>query len=76
MQNQANMTDLEWTISLINHDVDRWAALNGVSDENCERARSFLLGLKDIENVETRVISEGLQWKYWKKTRWATVPIE
>ena len=76
LEAQAEMSDLEWSVSLIDHDIDRWAKLRGISDENKARARDYLMGLKDLENVETRVIGEGLQYKYWKHKRWVTVPIE
>lgn len=73
---QAEMSELEWSIKLIDHDIDRWAKMREVSDENKARARAFMMQLKDLENIETRVVSEGLQYKYWKKTKWMTVPIE
>lgn len=73
---QAEMSDLEWSIKLIDHDLDRWAKIYAISDVNKGRARSFLMQLKDLENVETRVTAGGLQYKYWNRTRWMSVPIE
>ena len=73
---QSEMTDLDWTIHLMDNDLNRWARNYGISDENKRRARSFLMELKDLENVETRVTGEGIQYKYWNKTKWMTVPID
>lgn len=73
---QSNMTDLEWSLRLIDGDIDRWARNKGVSEENKARVRGFLMQLKDLENLETRVVGEGLQYKYWKNARWVNVPVE
>lgn len=76
LREQAALSDAEWSEYHIREDVARWANLHGISDENKNRALSFLLGLDNLEDVETRVIGEGLQWKYYNKKRWATLPIE
>lgn len=74
--NQAEMSDLDWTIHLMDNDLNRWAKNYGISDENKARARQFLMELKDLENIETRVALDGIQYKYWKNTKWMSVPID
>lgn len=76
LEAQAKLTDLEWSILLINKDIDRWAARHQASSANKASAKAYLMRLKDLENVETRVTHEGIQYKYWKNTRWLDVPIE
>lgn len=73
---QAEMTDLEWSIHQIEQDIARWAKLYSVSEENAARVRDFLMQLDDLENVETRVCTGGIQYKKWNNARWMNVPIE
>lgn len=73
---QAEMTDLEWSIHEIDRDLDHWAALYHVSDENKARARAFLMNLKDLENIETRICNGSIQYKHWQKTRWMSIPVD
>ena len=73
---QASMSDLAWSIHLIDKDLDRWASIYAVSEENKGRVRAFLMQLQNLENIETRVESCGIQWRTFGKTRWNSVPIE
>ena len=72
---QADMSELEWSKYLIENDLNHWKRVQGISDENVSRARDYLFALKDLEDIETRVVMEGLQYKHWKRTKWMTVPI-
>ena len=69
LKRQSELTDEQWSIEQIEHDLNRLKAL-GYPDDVVNYCREFLLGLDRIEDVETRIVSGGLQWKYWKNKRW------
>ena len=76
-ERQASLSDEEWSKELIQKDLDRWARSYGYDDktEIYRKYKDYLFGLKNIEDIETRVSSEGLQWKYWKNKKWNTVAV-
>lgn len=47
-----------------------WKAFNDASDKEVKAYRNWLLGMKGVENIETRLRGNEIQWKYWKNTRW------
>lgn len=70
MERQANMTDEEWSLELINHELRRYQDLFDVSDESMGKYSDFFLSLPDIEDVEVRIYSGHLQWKYDETKIW------
>ena len=70
---QSELTDEEWSIEQINHDLLRWAKIYSKSPEEVQRVREFLLGMDKIEDIETRIFGEDFQWKYWKNKKWRTI---
>lgn len=73
---QSELTDEEWSIEQIDHDLQRWAKIYSKSPEEMQRVRDFLLGIDKIEDIETRVFGEDFQWKYWKNKKWRTVVLD
>jgi len=73
---QSELTDEEWSIEQIDHDLQRWAKIYSKSPEEMQRVRDFLLGMDKIEDIETRVFGEDFQWKYWKNKKWRTVVLD
>lgn len=73
---QSELTDKEWSIEQIDHDLQRWAKIYSKSPEEVQRVRDFLLGMDKIEDIETRVFDEDFQWKYWKNKKWRTVVLD
>ncbi len=70
---QSELTDEEWSIEQIDHDLQRWAKIYSKSPEEVQKVKDFLLGMDKIEDIETRVFGEDFQWKYWKNKKWRTV---
>ena len=70
---QSELTDEEWSIEQIDHDLQCWARIYSKSPEEMQRARDFLLGMDKIEDIETRVFGGDFQWKYWKNKKWRTI---
>ena len=73
---QSELTDEEWSIEQIDHDLQRWAKIYSKSPEEVQKVRDFLLGMDKIEDIETRVFDEDFQWKYWKNKKWRTVVLD
>lgn len=73
---QSELTDEEWSIEQIDHDLQRWAKIYSKSPEEMQRVRDFLLGIDKIEDIETRVFDGDFQWKYWKNKKWRTVVLD
>jgi hypothetical protein len=73
---QSELTDEEWSIEQIDHDLQRWAKIYSKSPEEVQKVRDFLLGMDKIEDIETRVFDGDFQWKYWKNKKWRTVVLD
>ncbi len=67
---QASLSDYDWAVEQIDKTLDMWKAFNDVSDKDVKAYRDWLLGMKDVENIETRLWGKEIQWKYWKNARW------
>lgn len=73
---QSELTDKEWSIEQIDHDLQRWAKIYSKSPEEVQKVRNFLLGMDKVEDIETRVFGGDFQWKYWKNKKWGTVVLD
>lgn len=72
---QANLSDEEWNIEQIDREIDRWGWLFDKTIDDKKRAKDFLLSQDRIEDIEIRVCSFGLQWKYSDKKKWLSVEV-
>lgn len=70
---QAALTDEEWSIELIDKDLDRWAKIYSKSPEEKQAVRDWIMNLDKIDEVETRIFGGDFQWKYEKNKKWRTV---
>jgi len=73
---QSELTDEEWSIEQIDHNLQRWAKIYSKSPEEVQRVRDSLLGMDKIEDIESRVFGGEFQWKYWKNKKWRTVVLD
>ena len=67
---QAALSDYDWSVEQIDKTLKRWQIINAASDKEVKAYRDWLLGMKDVENIEIRTFGGHIQWKYWKNTRW------
>lgn len=74
-QRQASLSDYDWSVEQIDKTLARWKFLNDASSETVEKYRSWLIGMKDVEYIETRIFGGDLQWKYWKNKRWNNIEL-
>ena len=73
---QSELTDEEWAVEQIDHDLQRWAKIYSKSPEEVQKVRDFLLGMNKVEDIETRVFDGDFQWKYWKNKKWRTIVLD
>lgn len=70
LKRQSELTDLEWSVEQIERDISRWARLYSKTDLEKERLREWMMALKNLEDVETRVANGSFEWKYFNHKRW------
>lgn len=72
---QAEMTDYEWSVWQIDHELNRWANIHGITDVEKQRYRDWLLERDNVEDIEIRIADGGVQWKYWKNKKWLNIVV-
>ena len=45
------------------------------TDEEVKQYRDWLLAMSNVEDVETRIFSGNIQWKYWKNKKWNNIEL-
>ena len=73
---QSELTDEEWSVEQIDHDLQRWAKIYSKSPEEVQKVRDFLLGMDKVEDIETRVFGGDFQWKFLKNKKWRTIILD
>lgn len=75
-ERQANLTDEEWSIEQIAHDLNRWAKMYQIPDDTKLKYAQYIFSHDDIVDIETRVFMGRIQWKYWKNKKWLDIDLE
>lgn len=74
-ERQASLSDYEWAIENIDKNLDMWCNWHHVDDETKLRYRNWILALDNIEDVEIRIISNCIEWRYAKHKRWQKIEL-
>lgn len=72
---QAELSDYDWSVEQIDKTLGRWKNLTSASDLDIKQIRNFLLGMKNVEDIETRLFGGNIQWKYWKNKKWLNIEV-
>lgn len=72
---QLSLTDYEWSVEHICKNLDIFKAIHGLSERDIDAYREFILGMDNVENIETRIYQGHIQWKYEDKKRWNYIEI-
>lgn len=75
LRRQSELSNLEWSIEQIDKKLDLWSALYHVTDLEKQKLRDRIMGFDNLEDVEVRLFSGNIQWKYWKNRRWMNIEI-
>jgi hypothetical protein len=73
LERQAALSDYDWSVEQIDHELNRWAEMNAVPDDTKEKYRNRILSMERVEDIEIRQFGGEIQWKYWKNKRWLTI---
>jgi len=72
---QAQMSDYDWSVEQIDHELDYWAKLYSITDIEKKKHRDWLLNQGNVEDIEVRIAQGRIQWKYWKNKRWLNIEV-
>lgn len=67
---QAELSDYDWSVEQIDKTLDIWKGISSSSEEEKNQYKEWLLGMKNVEDIEVRIFGGNLQWKYWKNKKW------
>lgn len=69
----AALSDYEWAVEGIDRSLDSLVSRYGISEQDRLRYREWLLSLSNVEEIDTRVHTGVLQWKYAKNKKWMEI---
>lgn len=72
---QLSLTDYEWAVEHICKNLDIFKAIHSLDERDIDVYREFILGMDNVENIETRIYQGQIQWKYEDKKRWNYIEI-
>ena len=55
--------------------LDIFKTIHDLSERDIDSYREFILGMDNVENIETRIYQGQIQWKYEDKKRWNYIEI-
>jgi hypothetical protein len=67
---QATLSEYDWSVEQIDKTLGYWQKFHDESYEKRLEYRNWLLGMKNVEDIETRIFNSEIQWKYWKNKKW------
>lgn len=74
-ERQLSLTDYEWSLEHICRNLDIFKAIHDLSERDIDAYREFILGMDNVENIETRIYQGQIQWKYEGNKRWNYIEI-
>lgn len=75
LQRQANLTDYEWSVELIDKELNRWAYIYGIPEDTKLKYKSWLLNQDNVEDIEVRISGGSPQWKYDRNRKWRNIEL-
>ena len=75
LNRQAELSEYDWCVEQIDKTLSRFKFYKGLSDEEINQYREWILGLDNIENIETRISGGEIQWRYLNKKRWCNIEL-
>lgn len=73
LERMANMSEYDWTVELIDQTLNQWKTFQNATDEEVNAYREWLLSMKNVEDIETRMSLGNIQWKYLKNKKWNNI---
>ena len=60
-------------VEAIDKTLNHWKVFQDATDEEVSSYRKWLLSMKDVEKIETRMSLGNIQWKYEKNKKWNNI---
>ena len=73
LERMANMSEYDWAVELIEQTLNQWKTFQNATDEEVNGYRTWLLSMKNVEDIETRMSLGNIQWKYLKNKKWNNI---
>ena len=73
LKRQASLSDEEWSMEQIAKTIGKYGKWRSLREEDKQQYVDFFKNLPNLADVETRISSEGLEWKYTKNKRWRPI---
>lgn len=73
LERMANMSEYDWAVELIDQTLNQWKTYQNATDEEVNAYREWLLSMKNVEDIETRMSLGNIQWKYLKNKKWNNI---
>ena len=74
-RHQAEMSEYDWSVYLIDRELDRWASIYGGTDIEKKKYRDWILTQDNVEDIEIKIERGGIAWKYLKNQKWRKIVI-
>lgn len=75
MKRQAALSDYEWSVEQIDKTLEFWRYITDATDEEVSVYRKWILDMKNVEYIETRIFGGNIQWKYEKNKKWNNITL-
>ena len=72
---QANLSDYDWSVEQIERTLNRWINFSGETNQLKDKYKKWILEMKNVEDIETRIYGRNIQWKYWKNKKWNNIEL-
>ncbi len=73
LERMANLSEYDWAVESIDRTLSHWKKIQDATKEEVSSYRNWLLSMKHVEEIETRVHFGNVQWKYLKNTKWHNI---
>lgn len=72
---QASLSEYDWSLEQIDKTIDKWKIFHDASESEAKKYHDWFVGMKNVEDIETRISQGCIQWKYWKNKKWNFVEL-
>lgn len=73
LKRQSELSEYDWLVEQIDKELNRWAYMCSISEEDKQKYRDWIMSLERVEDIEIRIFENNIQWKYWKNKKWMNI---
>ena len=76
MKQQSETSDYDWAVQNIDDVLNHWQYIYSIPEDTKQKYRDWLISLDKEEDVEVRIFSGQLEWKYFNNQKWKNINID